>query len=142
MIAWRVGGGPVVREPIDLICNKIGDRKLSTLMKQFNKWGTVKFTATRAGRQQRIKTTVELKKSLGTVRDSQLAKVKKELEKPADIKDRTFGTIKYSRENCLFEGELTHKGEGLYLWLDTQSIDEAKEMILMARLLWRNRVKW
>jgi hypothetical protein len=142
LAAWKAEKGPLVRQPILLLCNNVGNRKLNTLMKQFENWRLVKFTARRSRRQTRPTLSVELDKYIGPVRDKDLSQVKKELRQPVEIEDSTFGTLQFDREMRLFTGELSHRGEQLYLWVETESTAEAREMLKLAKPLWRSRTKW
>jgi hypothetical protein len=140
--AWKLDGGPVVREPIIVRASKIGERKVDNLMKQFPKGKLIRFTARPAKTQLGPILSLELAQVRGKVRDKDFSPVAKTLNKPTTFSDRTFGTLRYNREFETFEGELSHKGEKISLCLYTESMDKAQEMLELAKPLWRSRAKW
>ncbi|QDU36604.1 WGR domain protein [Maioricimonas rarisocia] len=142
LVAWKCEGGPLVRETLDVIASNVSERRLSELMKKFDRDRILKFTAKRARRQTRQYFTVELVRFGGAVRDKDLSKVREELNQPIEIRDRTFGTLQFDREMTNFTGSLSYRGEELYLWIEAGTVDEAKAILEAARPLWRNRVKW
>lgn len=142
LVAWKAGSGPLVRERLDVMVDKVDERKLHRLMGQFGNWKLVRFRARRPKRETRKFVTVEVTRFLGETRDEDLKQVKTELEASIEFHDRTFGTIRYSREHEYFDGKVKHQGQDIGLWFDTKSIEEAKTMVRLAKPLWRSRASW
>jgi hypothetical protein len=140
--AWKTDGGPVVREKLFVQAGKIGERKVAHLMDQFPNGKVVRFRAKLTRKQTGPLFVVELIQVLGQVRDRELSSVAKELNAPTEFADRVFGTLRYDRARETFEGEVSHRGEALSVWFHAGSIDEAREMVELAKPLWRSRVKW
>lgn len=142
LIAWKINDGPVVNDRIDVMAPKVNYLTLSKRMKQFEAWKSVRLTVQRSKRQTRPQMMVDLIKFQGESQDKNILQARKKLSEPIEIRDRTFGTIRFNRENRLFEGEIIHQNETFYLEFDTESIEEAKTIIKLAKPLWRSRKKW
>lgn len=132
----------MVEENIDVVLDKIGDRKLKSLKEQFGAWKLVKFTARVAKRKLRNYKTVQLVRYLGSADDIELLAFKKKLKRAIEFQDRLFGTITHNRDAEWFEGAVRVEEESIGLLFETDSMDTAKAMVRMAKPLWRSRRKW
>lgn len=153
LVAWKVDGGPLIRENLLVAVPEVDDRKLSRLGRQFRGWMVVRFKAQLVERRRGGRggpggwggwkvIRLELTRFLGESRDSDLLAVKAELSQPVEFHDRVFGRVRYNHEVCYFDGIVLHRGKEIGLWFDTESMEEAKTMVTLAKPLWRARVKW
>lgn len=134
---WKVGGGPVVDEKLVVTATGIPEHKIPTLRKQFSEGTLVRFSAQRPKRRSWGCISVELVRCFGRFRDRDFPPLT-----TLEIRDRTFGTLQYDKESQQFSGLLTHHGTKLTLTFVTESVEEAKAMIKLAKPLWRSRRQW
>ena len=147
LAAWRLKGGPVVRQRALIVARKISSRKLSSLMKSTPNLGIIEFQARRPANTERPKTypqreRFELIKLGKKVRDSGLQSIKKELSKPVEHRDAVFGSLKLNRQYGWFEGKSTFRGNEMNVIFSAQTIEDLKQLIQQARPFWRKRQVW
>jgi hypothetical protein len=145
--AWKVKGGPLVQESALLVYRGVSERKLSMLMKSAASLDVVSFLGQRPDKKQRPKTysrpqRFELSKLGPKTQDRELEALKKELLKPVVHRDATFGTLRLNRDRDRFEGEATFRETKMNVAFDVQSVEELKELIELAKPLWKRREEW
>ncbi len=147
LAAWKLKGGSVVHESALIVSRKISERKLSALMKSASNLGIIEFEARRPAASKRPKSypqpvRFELIRLGKKVRDARLQKIKNELQKSVEYRDAVFGVLKLDREHRQFEGKAAFRGTDMIVSFETESLDELKDLIRYAKVLWKNRQSW
>lgn len=145
--AWKAKGGPTVREPALIVCRKISEQKLSSLMRRVSNLDIVEFVAERPRKSDRPKSypkqqRFELIRFGKTVRARDLQDIRDELKKPVVVKDAVFGNLELSRRHSQFTGKASFRRTEMIVSFETTCPQELREIIASSRSLWRNRQMW
>lgn len=84
------------------------------------------------------KTTTAMRKSAKVASGSPIG----DALEPVVHRDAAFGTLRLNREGKRFEGETTFRKTTMTVAFDVPSIDELKELIEVAKPLWKRREEW
>ncbi len=145
--AFRVVGGPVVRERVLIVCRDISERKLDQLMKQASPLDILGFIAQRPASARKPKTypqpeQLELNKFVGKKSNAGLQEIKKELSQSVVVSDPTFGTLTLDREFDCFEGKASFRGTDMNLTFETDNLDQLQNLLRKAKPYWKKRQAW
>ena len=77
-----------------------------------------------------------------TVQARDLQDIKKEHTKPVVVEDSVFGKLELSRRHSQFAGEASFRRTDMVVSFETTCPEELREIIAIARTLWKNRQAW
>ena len=145
--AFRVPGGPIVRERVLVVCRDISERKLGDLMKQASPLDILEFIGQRPASTRKPKTypqyeQFELQKFIGKKRNAGLQEIRKELSKSVVVEDATFGTLTLNRQFDWFEGSASFRGTDMNVTFETNDTNKLQDLIRKAKPLWKKRQAW